>query len=287
MQPAIPNIIDILLNILQTLIMQFVNFVPKFIGAIVILLIGNLVSRLASTIVRKVLLGIGIDRLGEKLNQIDIVRQSGTEIKLSEVISKVLYFFILIVFVTAAAETLGVAAITGMVTSLVNFIPQLIAAAIMLMVGIIVADALKQGVVSLCASFNIASGRLLGTVVFIFFLVITIISVLGQAGINTELLESSFNLIIGGIILAFAVGYGLASRDVLANLLSAFYSKSRFKEGQLIRFEGITGEIIQVDATSLTLQTGDSKTTVPMQLLQTKTVEFIDQQTPQPTVASL
>ena len=187
-----------------------------------------------------------------------------------------LYFFILIVFVTAAAEMLGVAAITGLVTTLVNFIPQLIAAAIMLMVGVVVADLLKQGIIGLCASFNIASGRLLGTGVFIFFLVITIISVLGQAGINTELLESSFNMLIGGIIFAFAVGYGLASRDVMANLLSSFYTKNKFKEGQRIRVEGIMGQIISVDSTMLTLKTGDSTTTVPMQLLQTKTVEFLD-----------
>ena len=275
MKPAIPNIIDILLNILQTLIMQFVSFIPKFISALVILFIGVLISRLVSTIIRKVLLGIGIDRLGEKLNQIDIVRDSGIQIKLSEVVSKVLYFFILIVFVTAAAETLGVAAITGLVTSLVNFIPQLITAALMLMIGIVVADALKGGVVNLCASFNIASGRLLGSIVFIFFFAIIIITVLGQAGINTELLESSFNLLIGAVFLAFAVGYGIASRDVMANILSSFYSKNKFREGQTIRIEGITGQIIQVDSISLTLQTGESTTTIPMQLLQTKTVEFL------------
>jgi small-conductance mechanosensitive channel len=187
----------------------------------------------------------------------------------------VLYYFILLVFITAATETLGVAAITGMVTSLVNFIPKLIAAAIMLQVGVLVADVLKRGVVNLATSFGISSGRLLGSVVFFFILIITVISALGQAGINTELLESSFNLLIGAIFLAFAVGYGLASRDVMANILSSFYSKNKFKEGQTIRIEGIVGQIVQVDSTSLTLQTGESTTSIPLQLLQTKTVEFL------------
>ncbi len=276
MKPAgVPNIVDILINILQSLIAQLVAFIPNLITALVILLIGVLLARLVATVLNKVLLASGIDKLGEKLNEIDIVRSMNTEIKFSAIIAKVLYFFIVMVFVTSASEMLGVAAITGLVTSLVNFVPKLIVAAVMLLIGVVVAEALKKGVISLCASFNIASGRLLGTVVFTFFLVITIISVLGQAGINTELLESSFNLIIGGIILAFAVGYGLASRDVMANLLSAFYSKSKFKEGQRIQVEGISGEIISVDTTSLTLRTGTSTTTIPMQLLQTKTVEFL------------
>lgn len=231
---------------------------------------------MTASVVKKLLQGAGFDRLGDKLNEIDIIRQLQTEIKLSDIVSKVLYYFILLVFLSAATETLGIAAITGMVTSLVNFIPKLIAAAIMLQVGVLVADVLKRGVVSLCQSFGIASGRLLGMVVFFFFLIITIISALGQAGINTELLESSFNLLIGGIVFAFAIGYGFASRDVMANLVSSFYSKSRFSEGQIIRLDGITGRVIHVDATSLTLQTGESKTSIPMQLLQTKTIEFLE-----------
>ncbi|MEZ0608348.1 hypothetical protein ACAW74_07525 [Fibrella sp. WM1] len=276
MTPHLPNLYEILVNTFRSLITQFVSFVPNLIGAIVVLSIGILVARITASVVKKLLQGAGFDRLGDKLNEIDIIRQLQTEIKLSDIVSKVLYYFILLVFLSAATETLGIAAITGMVTSLVNFIPKLIAAAIMLQVGVLVADVLKRGVVSLCQSFGIASGRLLGMVVFFFFLIITIISALGQAGINTELLESSFNLLIGGIVFAFALGYGFASRDVMANLVSSFYSKSRFREGQLIRLDGITGRIIQVDATAITLQTGTSKTSIPMQLLQTKTIEFLE-----------
>ena len=275
MNTELPNITQILINTFQTLIAQFINFVPKFIGAAVVLGIGILVAKVVSAIVQRALKAASFDRFGDKLNEIDIIRQLQTEIKLSEIIAKVLYYFILLVFITAATETLGVAAITGMVTSLVNFIPKLIAAAIMLQVGVLVADVLKRGVVNLATSFGISSGRLLGSVVFFFILIITVISALGQAGINTELLESSFNLLIGAIFLAFAVGYGLASRDVMANILSSFYSKNKFKEGQTIRIEGIVGQIVQVDSTSLTLQTGESTTSIPLQLLQTKTVEFL------------
>lgn len=269
----LPNIAEILINTFQTLINQFVDFVPKLVGAVVILLIGILVAKSVAAIVTRVLKQVGFDKIGDKLNEIDFIRQLQAEIKLSEIVAKVLYYFILLVFITAATETLGVAAITGMVLSLVNFIPKLIAAAIMLQVGILVADALKKAVITLCQTFKVASGKLLGMIVFSFFLIVTIISSLGQAGINTELLESSFNLLIGGIILAFAVGYGLASRDVMANILSSFYSKSRFKEGQIIQIEDVKGTIVSIDSTSLTLQTGDTMTIFPLQTLQSRKVE--------------
>ena len=98
MKPGVPNIVDILINILQSLIAQLVAFIPNLITALVILLIGVLLARLVATVVQKVLLASGIDKLGEKLNEIDIVRSMNTEIKFSLIISKVLYFFILMVF---------------------------------------------------------------------------------------------------------------------------------------------------------------------------------------------
>ncbi len=270
----LPDLTEILRNTFQTLIDQFVEFVPRIMGALVILLIGIGVARLMSFIVQRILGRVGFDKIGQRLNEISIIKQLGTEIKLSEIIAKVLYYFILLVFITAATETLGVAAITEMVSSLVNFIPKLIAAAIMLQVGVLLADTLRGTVLGVCQSFNISSGRLLSTIVFVFFLIVTIISALGQAGINTELLESSFNLIIGGIIFAFALGYGIASRDVMANILSSFYTKKEYKEGQMIQVDDVKGEILKIDAMSLTLRTGETTTVIPLHTLQTKKVEI-------------
>ena len=270
----LPNITEILINTFQTLINQFVDFVPKLVGALVVLLIGILVAKTTAAIVSRVLKKVGFDKIGARLNDIDFIRQLQTEINLSEIVAQVLYYFILLVFITAAAETLGIAAITGMVLSLVNFIPKVVAAAIMLQIGILVADALKKAVITLCQTFKVASGKLLGMIVFFFFLIITIISALGQAGINTELLESSFNLLIGGLIFAFAVGYGIASRDVMANILSSFYSKDRFREGQIIQIDDVKGAIVSIDSTSLTLQTGETTTIFPLQILQSRKVEI-------------
>ncbi|GAB4008200.1 hypothetical protein EXU85_31770 [Spirosoma sp. KCTC 42546] len=272
----LPELTEVLRNTFQTLIDQFVEFVPRLLGAMVIMLIGIGFARLVALIVLRVLGRVGFDKIGNRLNEISIIKQLKTEIKLSEIIAKVLYYFILLVFIKAATEKLGVAAITEMVASLINFIPKLIAAAIMLQVGVLLADTLRGAVVSVCQSFNIASGRLLSMIVFVFFLIITIISALGQAGINTELLESSFNLIIGGVIFAFAIGYGIASRDLMANILSSFYTKNKYKEGQTIQVDDAKGEIIKVDNISLTLRTGATTTVVPLQTLQMKKVEVFD-----------
>lgn len=271
---ALPNITEILINTFNTLISQFVSFVPRLIGCIVILLIGYLVAKLTSTVIKKLLGQVGFDKIGDKLNDISIVKQLKTEIKLSEIVAKVIYYFILLVFLTAATETLGVDAITSMVLSIVNFIPQLIAAAIMLQIGIMLADAIKSGIVAVCKSFNIPAAQLIGNVVFFFFLIITFISALGQIGINTDLLESTFILIIGGVIGAFALGYGIASRDVLSNMLGSIYSRNKFKEGQIVKLDDVKGTITRIDNVSVTIQNEETTVILPMQLFQSKKVEI-------------
>ncbi|MCU0341988.1 MAG: hypothetical protein MUE30_19110 [Spirosomaceae bacterium] len=182
----LPSLTEILVNTITNLINQFVEFVPRFIFAAFILLIGYLVAKGLAIIIKKVLEKVGFDKIGDKLNEVGIVKQLQTEVKLSQIVSKVVYYFIMLGFITDATKTLGVGAITSLVEKLVNFVPQLIVAAIMLQIGVLVAEAIKNAVVSICKSFNVPSAKLIGNIAFAFFLVITLISALGQAGINTE-----------------------------------------------------------------------------------------------------
>ena len=86
----LPNITEILINTFNTLINQFIDFVPRLMGCFVILVVGYLVAKSVAVLVKKVLGRVGFDRIGEKLNEISIVKQLKTEIKLSEIIAKVL-----------------------------------------------------------------------------------------------------------------------------------------------------------------------------------------------------
>jgi small-conductance mechanosensitive channel len=272
----LPNISEILRNTFTTLISQFVDFVPRVIGCLVILAIGYLVARGVRIVVGQVLSKVGFDRIGDKLNEIGIIKQLKTEISLSDIVAKVFYYYIILIFLTFAADTLGVDTITAMVLSLVNFIPKLIAGAVMLQIGIMFSDAIKTAVTALCKSFNIASAKLIGNIAFIFFLVITFITALGQIGMETALLESSFILVIGGAVGAFAIGYGIASRDVLANIISSFYSRKNYSEGQVIKVGDIKGVITKIDNTSVTVVNDTTTTIIPLQLFQTKQVEIFN-----------
>lgn len=275
---SIPDLQEILTNIVIGLVNQLISFIPRLVSSIIILALGLIVAKLVRKLVQTTLAKVGLDKVGEKLNDIDLVRSLNMQIKLSAIIAQLLYFFIILIFATAATEMLNVAALTNLVLGITNLIPKLLVAGIITIVGLFVADSLKKLVIGLCQSFNINGGRMLGSLVFFFLFVITLINALGQTGLNTELLESSFVLLVGGIIFAFAIGYGIASRDVLANILSSFYSKNRYRIGQTIRVDDVKGLIIQMDTVSITLRTDDTITVLPLQTLQTRNVVIYDEQ---------
>jgi Conserved TM helix/Mechanosensitive ion channel len=275
MKPT-PSFTDTLIETFNEMIKSLMSFFYNLIGAVLILLIGWIVAKMVAAVTQKMLEQLGADKIGDKLNEIDAIKSLKLEIKLSSIISKVLYYFILIFMLRPAADTLGVPAISDMVKLLVEFIPKLISSALMLSAGIFLADALKNFVVTLCKSFNIAAGKLIGTAIFFFLFIIFVIQAVAQVGINTSLLESSFNLLVGGIIFAFAIGYGFASKEILLNIISSLYSKNKYKEGQTIEIDGVKGEIIAMDSTTITLKTLDSKTIFPLQVLQSKKIVIFE-----------
>ena len=87
---------------------------------------------------------------------------------------------------------------------------------------------------------------------------------MAQAGINTDLINNNLTMILGGGVLAFALGYGFAAKDMMANFLASFYTKEKFVIGDFITIEDVSGSIIDMDNSSLTLQADSKKVVIPL-----------------------
>ncbi len=256
------------------LIAQFSAFFPKFIGALTILLVGWLVSRTVGKILSKVLAKVGVDRLAEMLDDIDLVQRTGVlKEKLSAILAKVVYYMMMLTFIIAATEILGVAAITQLFTDLMNYLPSLLTASVIFMLGLFLADMVQGAVITLCQSLGIASAKMIGSIVFYFLFVTIAVSALAQAKINTEFISSSLVVLIGAGALAFAFGYGLASKDLVSNYLASYYNKNKVRVGDEVRIIGERGKVVLIDSTSMILQTPERAIIIPLSKLTTEKVE--------------
>lgn len=260
-----PDIRDIFLKIFKDLFEGFSTYLPKMIAAFIIFIIGWMVAKFVGRIIRTLLSKTKIDTLGDKLNEIDIVHKSNVTIVPSTLLSKVSYYLVMLVTLMASVEALGMPEVSEVVTTIINYIPKVISGMVMLVIGLLVAEFIKNIIQTTGAALGIPSIRLISSFVFYFIFLNVIMLVLGQLDIETKFLTDNLTMILGGLVLAFAFGYGFSSRDLMASFLASFYSKDKFVVGDVITIADDKGEIIKIDSTSVTLQTEDNtKIIIPL-----------------------
>jgi len=255
---------EALLETLRKLLEGAQNTLPSILGAIVVFILGWIISKFIARIIRKLFVSMNVDRVADKLNEIDIVSQSNVKFVPSKVLSKLVYYIGILVTLIASTSVLGMPEVSAMVSSIINYVPKLISALILLIVGLIVADFIKGLVLTTLTGLGIPSAKLIATFVFYFIFITILISALAQAGINTDLINNNLSMILGGGVLAFALGYGFAAKDMMSNYLASFYTKEKFTIGDNISVEEVSGNIVDMDNSSLTLQSDSKKVIIPL-----------------------
>lgn len=263
-----------IIEIVKSVVLKFASAVPNLIAAIIIAFIGYFIAKVIGKAVAAVLRKVGIDKLGEKLNETDLLSSTNFDFKPSKLIGTIVYVLLLLVFLVMATDILQMATVSNMVKNIIDYIPNLISALILLVLGILLADFIKKVVQTACESLGIPSGKIIATFIFYLVFLTMTISALSQAKIDTSLITSNMTVLLGGVVGAFALGYGFAARDTMANFLASFYSRKKLQIGDVIALDGEKGEVVELDNNSVTLDTGKSTVIIPLKKLTTEKVEI-------------
>ena len=251
-------------NTLEKLLNQLSDFAPKFMGALLIIILGYIISKILARVVRKILEKIKVDRFGESLNQVEFVSKSNAQIKISVILSKFMFYFLFTFFLIAASDVLAMEAISSLVSGLFNLFPKLLVGFIFLIFGTLLSELLRKILEATLTSLGIASAKMIAMFLFYFLLINVFILAISQADINTDFLQQNISIIIAGGVIAFAIGYGLASKDIVANFLSSLYTKDKLSVGDIVEINGDRGQVISIDKTSVTLASEDKKVIYPL-----------------------
>jgi hypothetical protein len=258
---------------LTLLLNQIVQVLPRLASALFVFIVGYIVVRIISKTIIKLLEKIKIDTFGEKLNEIGFIEKANITVKLSQIFGKIIYYFLLLLVMIVSADILQLPAISNLVVDVFNFIPKVLVALIILVFGVLLAEIIRKIVLTTLTSLVLPSAPIIANFVFYFLFINVVIVAVSQAGISTGFLEQNISIIIGGGVLAFALGYGLAAKDVMANFLSSFYSNDKVNIGDIITIEGETGQVVEVNKTAIKILSGDRFIYFPLKtLLQNKVI---------------
>ncbi len=255
---------------------KLVSILPNIISAILILIIGIIVAKILSKIVTKLLIKLKIDKLSEKLENIEFIDKLGVSVRLSSIIGKFFYYFLILILLVMATDVLGMPIISNLIVSVFNFIPNLMVSLLLLIFGILLANWLKEIVFTVAKSLGLPSASIISNLVFYFIFINVLISALVQAKINIEFFSTNLSLIIGGVVFAFALAYGLASKKIMSNIISSFYYKNKYNKGDYVKIGEYEGEICSKDNFSITLCLENKKIVIPISKLNETEIVIID-----------
>lgn len=197
----------------------FFGYIPQLIGALVILIIGYIVARILQAVVGRGLQAVGFDRWMERSGIKQFFDRAQTRQTPATILGKLVFWFVFIIAITMATDALGIRQVSAVFSQLIAYIPNIIAAVLILVLAGLLAN-FVAGLVRGATGINI-----LGTVAQVAIMVYAIFAALTQLQIAVELTAPTFLIVLGAVALAAAIAFGWGSRNVAQDIVEKAYSR--------------------------------------------------------------
>lgn len=260
---------------IQNLWEDFLNVIPKILLAIALIIVAWLILKIVNVVLKKLLSISKIDNLTTKLNEAELFGKNDYNVVPSKIVLKFVKYLLILIFVVIASEMLGLKMISEGIAKFIGYLPILISALLIFVVGVYVASLVKKAIQDTFKSLELSGSNLVGNIAFYLIVIFVSITALNQAGVDTQIITSNLTLILGSILVSFTIAFGLGARDVVLRLLFGFYSRRNFEIGQKIKTKKIEGVIQQIDNICITIKTNEGLVVLPIKKFVDQKVEIL------------
>jgi hypothetical protein len=259
---------------------QLGDFLPRLGGALVLFVAGLVIAAIVGRIARRALIRAGLDRLADRSGASALLAQGGLGGSLSALVATAIRLTIIVVASFAAMTLLGLAFLSDSLNQGILFIPRLLTALALVLIGIVVGALARAWLERTSAQldFPVAVGPIVQVLVVALFA----LCAAAQAGVSVAPLVAVALVLLAAIAVTLTLAFGLGGREIARSLSSARYARADFEIGQTIRVGDVRGEIIRIDAAAVTLKAGDDTIRIPNSFVVERIV--VVEGTPQRTV---
>jgi hypothetical protein len=201
------------------------EFAPRLALAVGVLLVGVVLAKTFERGTRFVLRRIGFDRWMREGGVTEALERAGTTLDPSAVMGKLLFWAIMLLVIILGANALGVSAVSVLFTELVNYIPNVIAAVIVLVLGNLLGEFLKDLV--LASTGGVAGAPTLARAAKAAVILLAAFMALEQLDIAQDIVLVFFIAVVGAAALAAGIAFGYGGRDVARDVIREWYARNR------------------------------------------------------------
>jgi len=199
---------------------SFVNYLPNLIAAILILIIGVIIAKIIAKFVQNIVRALKLDASLRKIDLIQKIEAGGTEVILSKIVAWLVKWSLYIVILVVVSETLLLGEFTEFLRRIADYIPNVIIAVLILVVGLVLGDFIEHLVVRGLASTKAKLAPLVGAIAKWAIFIFAISAALTELGVADTLVMILFTSVVVAIALAAGLAFGLGGRDAAKEVIA-------------------------------------------------------------------
>ncbi|MFH1888506.1 MAG: hypothetical protein ABH806_00280 [Candidatus Omnitrophota bacterium] len=220
----------VLLEPAKMVMAQIGSFLVNILLVLIILIIGWVIAKIIKTLITRLLVAVRLDQLSERIDLDNILAKGGIANSLSELVGVVCYWLVLLITFVIAINAIGLTVAADLLNSVIRYVPNIIAAVFILILGMFVATLLSSIVKTTANNAGLSQSKLLSKAVEVVVLVFAIVMSLEQLGIASRIIELTITILLASLGLGVALAFGLGCRDIAAKFVSELVDSLKSKK---------------------------------------------------------
>jgi len=242
---------------------NFLASLPDVFIALSVLVVGYLIAMFVRKLSFNLFKKLKFDCVAERIHLDKKIIAIGIKQTPSALLAGLFFWLIMLFTLITAAEYAGLNGFVNTLTTIAMYIPNLMAALIILVVGLFVAHFIRNALQSALKHFIPAAAKLVASFVYGLLVVIIVLTVLEQLAFDTHLIQMLIMVTFTGFALAVALAVGIGSAPQLKKILSSYYLKEHIKVNDVITVNGQTGTVTKINSSSTEVQTDTEVMVIP------------------------
>jgi small-conductance mechanosensitive channel len=209
---------------LQEGLSAFFSYIPQLIGAILILIVGYIVAKLLQAVVTRLLGAIGFEHWLERGGIKQFFERAETRQTPTSILGRVVFWLVFIIAIVMATDALGISQVSAVLAELIAYIPNVIAAVLILILAALLANFLAGIIRGATGSDILATVARIARIAIIVY---AVFAALTQLGIAVQLTANTLLIVLGGVALAAALAFGFGAQNVARDIVERAYDRRR------------------------------------------------------------
>ncbi len=218
-------ILDTIRDSVDAFVRGILVFLPDLLGALLILILGWIVARISRAAVARGLKIVKFPVLAEKAGIDGFLEKGGLKRTSTDLLAALMYWLVMLVVLLVAVQYLELEAASLLLRDVLDFIPNIIVAVIVLVVGLYAANFVAALVRTAAANAGIEEAGFVAALSRYALIIFTFAIALNQLKIGREIVANGFLILFGAACLAGALAVGLGGREVVGRYLEERFRK--------------------------------------------------------------